>query len=401
MKIAPILLLLAAAACTYTPSYTGIRCGPDESCPDGYTCIQDHCYPVTEEPAEEVGQDGDAGVDDGDDAGADAEAGDASEDGDTGTDADAAADEGDQDACGGCPPQQYCDENAIPPACKRCEDPSHCGMECQPCAPGESCTNKNGTFCCFPPCGAENACELVLCGGRDYVCRAFFNPLRYDWNPVESNPPHWCRLHEGDGPDLDDLRCGDGNNLRYFCPWDGICEDGQCIHNPNLEERLHPCGAAFGCEGNSQAGHCRMHRKDGQSCQFNYDCESFCCSQDNNAQCIAYNESLCKIHTTLYWELIDLYTWVAKGTTDFHDINEWTFQGDDHGAKCTGDSACDSGHCRHFTVVGENRCEFDGCVDTPEADGIKATYFCPAGDHTQHMTFVTNQNPLPPSNACE
>ena len=64
MKIAPILLLLALAACTYNPSYTGIYCGPDDSCPDGYTCIQERCYPAVEEPTDEIGQDGDAGADD-------------------------------------------------------------------------------------------------------------------------------------------------------------------------------------------------------------------------------------------------------------------------------------------------------------------------------------------------
>ena len=82
-----------------------------------------------------------------------------------------------------------------------------------------------------------------------------------------------------------------------------------------------------------------MHRKNGEDCDFNYDCESFCCSQDNNAVCIAYNASQCKIHTTLYWEGLDLYTWSAKGTSDPHNINEWTFLSDDHGTKCTGDSA--------------------------------------------------------------
>ena len=400
MKTAPILLLLALAACTYTPSYTGIHCGPDDSCPNGYSCIQERCYPDTgepseEEPADEVGQDGDAGVVDGDDAYADLEDG----VNDGGADSDAPADQGDGDACGGCPPGQYCDENENPPACKRCEDPSHCGIECQPCAQGESCTSMSGTFCCLPPCGEGNVCEQVLCDGRNYVCRAFFNPLRYDWSPVVQDPPHWCRLSAGDGPILDDLRCKDGNNLQYDCPWDGSCESGQCVHNPAVE-RLHPCGAAFGCAGDQQAGHCRMHRKDGETCDFNYDCESFCCSHDNNAICIAYDEPKCKIPTTLYWEGLTLYTWRAKGTSDFHDINQWAFLHDDQGTKCTGDADCDSGHCRHWGVAGENRCDFDGCVNTPEADGIKSTYFCRMGNHTQHMTLVTNQNPVPPPDAC-
>ena len=394
MKLAPILVLLALVACTYTPRYTGINCGPDESCPDGYVCIQESCQqapeePSGEEPAEEVGQDGDAGMDDGADMPGD---------GDQATD-DGAADQGDE-GCGGCPPGQYCDENEIPPDCKRCEDPTHCGIDCQPCDPGESCNNMSGTFCCFPLCDASNLCELVSCGGRDFVCRAFFGPLRYDWNAVESNPPHWCRLSDAEGPILDDLRCRDGDYLQFYCPWDGICAGGLCVHNPAVE-RTHYCGGSFGCEGDQQAGHCRMHRQDGESCYFNYDCESFCCSQDNNAQCIAYNASLCKIHTTLYWDdVIYLYTWIAKGTTDFHDTDEWTDQADDQGAKCTGDAECDSGSCRHWISVGENRCEFDGCVNTANAAGIRSSYFCPLGDHTQHMTLVTNQNPVPPPGDC-
>jgi len=417
MRSAPLILLLALTACTYSPSYTGIHCGPGGSCPEGFTCIQDLCFPDQEEPAEEVSPDGDAGTDDAgtDDAGADDAGADAPGDGDPvpddiGRDAgdtpgdDAAPDAdggaGDDDACGGCPDDEYCDENANPPECKPCEDTTHCGIDCQPCAAGESCIDKNGTFCCFPPCSQDNLCQLVQCGGREYVCRAFFGPLSFDWNPVEINPPHWCRLSQADGPILDDLRCFDGNNLQYYCPWDGICADGQCIHNPAVE-RTHPCGLSFGCEGDSHAGHCRMHRKDYEDCTYNFDCESFCCSQDNNAQCIPYDAAQCKIHLTLYWEFTNLYTWIAKGTSDFHDINQWTFQGGEHGVKCTGDSDCDSGHCRNFTVAGENRCEFHTCVDAPEAADIKATYFCETGDHNLHITTMTNQNPVPPPDACD
>ncbi len=416
MKTAPIILLLALAACTYNPNYNGISCGPDDSCPYGYTCIQEHCYPDNgepsgEEPQEEIGPDGDGGADPGDPGGGDADGG--ADPGDPGAgDADGGADPGDPgagdadggagdgDACGGCPAGQYCDETANPPACKRCEDPSHCGIDCQPCNPGESCTSMNETFCCIPPCDETNLCQLVLCGGREYVCRAFFNPLRYDWNPVTLNPPHYCRLTDTPGPLLDDLRCKDGEYLQFYCPWDGICEDGQCVHNP-IAERTHYCGGAFGCEGDQQSGHCRMHRMDGQTCVFNYDCESFCCSQDNNSICIAYNEPQCKIPTTLYWELTSLYTFRAKGVSDFHDINQWTFLNGDHGTKCTGDADCDSGHCRHFTYVGENRCEFDSCVHEPEADDIKASYFCSEGNHTDHMDLVTNPSPLPPPDICD
>ena len=401
MRVAPFIILLALLmACTYNPSYTGINCGPEESCPNGYVCIQEHCYPEKDEPVDEVGPDGDAGTDD---AGADeigADDGGAGDDGGPGDDG-GGADEGGDTGCGGCPPGQYCDQTAVPPECKRCEDPTHCGVDCRPCAAGESCITRGGTFCCFPSCTEGNLCQLVNCGGRDYVCRAFFGPLRYDWNAIDQDPPHWCRLSAEDGPILDDLRCYDSGNLQYYCPWDGICSGGLCVHNP-MVERTHSCGAAFGCEGDAQSGYCRMHRKDGESCEFNFDCESFCCSQDNNAICIAYNAAQCKIHTTLYWEaIVNLYTWIAKGTTDFHDIDQWTFQGDDHGTKCTGDANCDSGHCRHFGAVGENRCEFDSCVNIPEAVDIKATYFCKTGNHTQHMTFVTNQNPVPPPDACD
>jgi hypothetical protein len=144
-----------------------------------------------------------------------------------------------------------------------------------------------------------------------------------------------------------------------------------------------------------------MHRKDGEGCTYNFDCESYCCSQQQNAECIAYNATQCKIHTTLYWEDFDLYTWFAIGSSDFHDMDEWTWQLDDHGTKCTGDSDCDSGRCRHFSSVGENRCDFQACVNSLEAVGIKSTYFCDTGDHAGHILFVTNQNPLPPANACD
>jgi hypothetical protein len=394
-----VLLALVFTACFDKVGGEGQPCNSHGQCQPGLVCNEyDRCVRPGAEEA-----DGDAGLDDGDgiteDGGADADA--ATDAGDySDAEPDASTDGGDEDMCGGCPEQHYCDESEVPPTCKRCEDTSHCGSDCLPCAAGESCTNMNGTFCCFPPCGETNVCELVSCGGEDYVCRAFFTPLRYDWNAVDSNPPHWCRLREADGPILDDLRCQDGENLRYYCPWDGICAAGQCIYNPQVE-RTHHCGASFGCEGDQQSGHCRMHRKDGQPCVFNYDCESFCCSQDNNPTCLAYDEPQCKIPTTLYWELPTLYTFLAKGESDLHDINQWTFLRNDHGTKCTGDSDCDSGHCRHFTYVGENRCEFADCVNDPEADDIKATYFCPEGNHTQHMTLVTNQTPLPPPDICD
>lgn len=354
MKAAPFILLLALMACTYTPRYTGITCGPNQSCPDGYMCIQNHCYPERDEPAEEIGPDGDAGTDD---VGADD--GGAGDDGTGGDDGGPGDDGGAGDDGGGA------------------DDAD-----------------------CFPACEEGNLCQLVNCGGVDYVCRAFFGPLRFDWHPTGSDPPHWCKLSDNPGPVLDTLRCTDGLNLQYDCPWDGMCSGGQCVHNPAVE-RTHFCGAAFGCAGDSQSGYCRTHRKEGESCDFNFDCESFCCSHANNAQCIAYNATQCKIHTTLYWEFTTLYTWIARGTSDFHDIDQWTYQGGENGTKCTGDSNCDSGHCRHFTIAGENRCDFDPCVDVPEAVDIKSSYFCRTGDHLQHMVFVTNQNPLPPPDACD
>jgi hypothetical protein len=352
MKTAPIILLLALAACTYNPSYTGIHCDfdSDEPCPKGYTCIGERCYPATEEPsaeepADEVGQDGDAGVNDGDgDAGGD----DGNADGGT----DAPADEGNGDA-----------------------------------------------HCSFPPCGQDNACELVPCDDRDYVCKAFFNPeLHYDWSPADQNPPHLCRLSDANGPNLDTFRCKDGNNLQYDCPWDGYCESEQCIHNPNVE-RLHPCGATYGCAGDQQAGHCRMHRKDGEDCQFNYDCESYCCTRDDSAVCIAYDESRCKFHTTLCWKRM-WHTCSAKGSSNPHNIDEWTFFNGDQCTVCTDGSDCDSGHCRYIIGIGKYRCWFDSCVSCCEDADIKATYFCPSGDHTQHMTNVTNQDPEPSQDAC-
>lgn len=403
-----VLPLFVFTACVDLVGGEGQPCNKHGLCQPGLVCNEDNrcVMPVVDDT------DGDAGLDDGDiavgdedgtteDGGADADADGATEAGDDSVaDADASTDGGEEDACGGCPVQQYCDGNETPPVCKRCEDLSHCGSDCLPCAAGENCMSMGGAFCCFPSCSETNPCELVHCGGQDYVCRAFFSPLRYDWNPVDSNPPHWCRLSEADGPILDDLRCKDGNYLQYYCPWDGICSGGQCVNNPQVE-RTHACGASFGCEGDQQAGHCRMHRKNGETCLFNYDCESFCCSQDNNAACIAYNASLCKIHTTLYWEAVSLYTWIAKGTSAPHNIDEWTSQVDDHGSICTDDSDCDSGHCRHWTPVNENRCEFDSCVTTPEAVNIRASYFCLVGDHVQHMTLVTNQAPLPPAESCQ
>lgn len=395
MRVAPFIMLLALVACTYNPKYDGITCGPNGSCPEGYSCFNNHCLPTPdgmpdEEPAEEAVHDGDAGTDDvgADDGGGDD--GGAGDDGSTG-------DDGGDSGCGGCPAGQYCNAGT----CEPCQVDTHCGTGCQPCAAGESCVDRSGTFCCFSACDENSLCALTSCNGVQYVCRAFFGPLRYDWNPVNTDPPHWCRLSTEDGPILDDLRCRDSANLQYYCPWDGMCSSGQCVPNPTFE-RLHYCGPAFGCQGDSQSGYCRMHRNNGESCTYNFDCESYCCSRDNSAQCIAYNATQCKIHTTLYWEaVVNLYTWIAKGTTDFHDIDQWTFQGGDAGTICAGAADCDSGLCRNFVAIGEKRCEFDTCVNTPEADGIKTSYFCTTGDHAGHILFVTNQNPLPPPNACD
>jgi len=64
---------LGLAACDYSPSYDGTRCGADGACPDGYTCVaevgQDVCRPagLVEEPDGEDGGDGQDGSDEVDD----------------------------------------------------------------------------------------------------------------------------------------------------------------------------------------------------------------------------------------------------------------------------------------------------------------------------------------------
>jgi len=399
-------------SCVYDPSYNGAACGQGDKCPTGYSCVAGHCLADADEPAVDADAD-DAGGDyadesiDAGDEGSDAgdegsDTGD--EDMDAADDVVDAGDEGgdDQQPCGGACSIQgsggiYCDTTSN--TCKQCHNNEHCGDSCASCAVDAPCTNMSGDYCCQPVCDAARACEILFCG-HDWVCRITeFNPDKYEW--TSQGLPFYCKLSEDPGPVSAWMSCMDENHLRYYCPYDGLCDGGTCAPNPGQDvAKSHDCGAIFGCDPASSS--CRTHMKDGQPCQFNFDCESFCCSRDQNATCITYDAGSCKIFTTQYWDYLTDYTWTAN-TDDpatRHDLASWSRSDGHNGAHCDHDRECDSGYCRWFASVTDDRCDFQGCVDVGDATKIRETYFCPTGDHAQHMAVVTNGDPVPLVNDC-
>jgi hypothetical protein len=188
------------------------------------------------------------------------------------------------------------------------------------------------------------------------------------------------------------------DQLLYYCPWGGTCnEDGTCQPDPGYAY-THDCGAMFGCDQD----HCRMHRTVGQACEFNFDCESYCCSREANAVCLdGSDQARCKIPTAFYREILDEYTWHAlpqDAQGDPHNLDQWWWEGGDHAAECNSDDQCDTGDCHDFDIVGDRyRCRLPSCIGSTEASDIRGKYFCDSAEqgHQAHINVVTNQAPLP------
>ncbi len=401
-----VLIGWLAPSCVYDPTYEGTHCGPGASCPSGYSCdpVAKVCTksPIDEPDPGEPDPDGgdDGGLDGGDDGGVDA----ADEGGDDGgvDAADEGGDEsgdesGDQDPCGGCARGQWCDEGSG--QCQACNDPTHCGEDCLECQAGETCNNLGvDGFCCQPACEYATACTRLDCNGNTWLCKAGFNPLTYAWVDLASAGSMFCALADTDGIVAEHYACDPQNadRLRYWCPWGGTChEDGTC--KPDATYALsHDCGALYGCD----ADHCRMHRKVGQACEFNFDCDSFCCSRDASPLCLdRSNPDLCKISDAFYRENFTDYTWHTRpqdAGADPHDIDQWWWEGGDHATECSVDADCDTGDCHDFTM-GPVRCRLPGCLSDTEAATIKAQYFCDSAElgHQAHINVVTNQAPWP------
>jgi hypothetical protein len=402
------LLIASGPGCVYAPAYNGTLCEDNGDCPPGYTCFSERCFKDDseinlEEPNEEINLDADGGPDTGDDGGQPADDGGQPgddgglDDGDQGEDGgadDAGADEG---PCGGCPGGYYCNEGSG--TCHPCELDEHCGEDCFDCtSESKTCTEFDGNFCCLGACAFENGCQLVQCEDVGVICRSTDFVPTFEWTRDNVGLPHYCLLSDQAGPIPETYSCFDDENLRFSCPWDGLCDAGLC--DDQLAERTHNCGQAWGCD--PAIGACRTFFKIGTSCSFNYDCDSFCCSRDQTATCIAFDQGACKIFDTQYNENLTLYTWTAYDAQNPHDINSWGWAGGHNGPSCTHDRDCDSGHCRDF-LSGGKHCGFQGCVDDPEASGIKSTYFCPSGGHSAHIDFVTNEEEdrFPASTRCD
>lgn len=419
-KTLSIFFALCLTACAFDPVYEGSHCGPGLSCPEGYTCDDSTktCKRSSQEPVPNDAQDAglDAGqaddspgTDDQADAGGDNnDGGDfSSEDSDS---TDGQNDAGQQDAgdespadegpCGGCSSNQWCDVEDN--TCKPCNDPDHCGATCEPCQEGQTCSNVGaGGFCCLGTCDLSTACAREQCGSYTWICKASFNPLAYSWVDLATVNALFCALSDQDGIVQDAYQC-DPNDERYllfFCPWGGTCQDNsQCEADADYGNR-HLCGESFGCD----TDHCRMHYKDGMTCQYNFDCESFCCQRGDSPTCTTPDgtRSQCRISTTFYKEGVTKYSWHTlpqDSNTDPHTISAWWWAHDsDHPAQeCANDSDCDTGDCSNFTGVGK-RCKFPSCMPNTEADTIKAHYFCDSAeqDHDAHINVVTNLDPLP------
>jgi len=381
-------------SCVYDPAYNGTLCESNGDCPPGYSCTAYRCYLDNdevnlEEPSEEVSLDADgepdAGHDGGLDGGDDGSLDDGDQTGDDGQDGgsdDAGADEG---PCGGCIEGYYCNEGSG--TCHPCQVDEHCGEACVDCV-GGSCTEFDGNFCCLGDCTYANGCQLVQCEDVGVICRSIDFVPNYAWTRDNVDLPHYCLLSDQAGPVAGSYACFDDEYLRFSCPWDGLCNTGGCVDQ--IVERTHTCGQAWGCDQSS--GLCRTYLKNDQSCAFNFDCDSFCCSRDQNGSCIAFDQSACKIYETQFTDLFDLYTWTAYNAQNPHDLSLWSRADGHNGPSCTHDRECDSGNCRYFVSVLEDRCDFHDCVDDPGAGNIRNTYFCPSGDHATHVDLVTNQD---------
>ncbi len=417
-KTGSIFLALYLAGCVYDPVYEGTHCGPGSTCPEGYIC-DDTTKICTKSSTEAASNDGqDAGEDAGQaddsnitdqilDAGSD-------ENGDTqnatpdegdlqdGQGNDDAADESpaDQDPCGGCGPGHWCDESGN--SCKPCNDLTHCGTSCQPCDDGQTCSNVgDGGFCCLGACDFSTACKRQQCDSSTLICKASFNPLSYSWVELSDGSALFCALSDQDGivAGADQCDPDDSNYLLVFCPWGGTCgDDQQCAPDVSYGTP-HLCGPSFGCD----TDHCRMHYQNGVSCQFNFDCESFCCQRGDNPTCASPDgtRSNCRLSTTFYKEGATKYSWHTlpqNSDTDPHDISAWWWShNSEHPAEeCSTDSDCDTGDCHDFSGIG-NRCRFPNCMPNTEADTIRSHYFCNSNelDHTGHINVVTNQDPYP------
>jgi hypothetical protein len=423
-RVMAILLLLAAAGCRYLPAYQGAACADREPrCPPGLVCLEGRCLPPPDERTdgadagkEEVPVAGDESPPGGEDASfdesseEDAFAGDQSADGGDGEDAEGDQIPADQDACGGsCPEGYFC--NAASGTCLPCNTPDHCGQSCVACSDGEQCLELSGEYCCRGECSGESACRVVSCGLSGWICSLVFNPEEsWKWQEI-TGKAYFCTLNPPDQPGHsvpveETFRCSESDPtlLEFFCTYDGACAEGSC-RALAAARKAHNCGTQFGCDPQRQR--CRRHKKDGESCRFNFDCESFCCSRQQSAVCItpsSSNRSECKIATTEYtrWEggWLQDFTWVAFSEQDPHDINSWNRLDGHSGDSCQQDFDCDSGDCGNYS----KKCRFANCLDDMSSSAIRNKYFCPAGvgdgSSAVYIPTVTNNDPLPQDDDC-
>ena len=391
LAVLSVWLVCSAPGCVYNPNYDGIYCAPGsaEPCPNGFTCEPDRKICVKEDDTE-PGPDGDGGTDADDDGGEDG-----GDDGGPGDGDDGGPDDGDDGGpddgddggpadlgpCGGCSDDEWCDE--ADGTCKACDSTERCGSGCVGCQAGENCIDSGADgFCCQPECGYPNACSRLTCNDRTYLCmETDFNPLTYAWIPLDGAGDRlFCALSDQDGI-LDELyQCNPQNaaELLYFCPWGGSCnEDGTCQPDVANSAYVQPCGSQWGCD----VDHCQTHLREGESCLFNYDCESFCCSRDAAAVCLdGNNRDLCKISTSLFIVtlLLNVDVFEASGEPDPHDLSAWVSYDSNVSPICENDQECDSGLCRTFYAEGilEDRCELASCVNLTDVQTMRDTYFC-------------------------
>lgn len=415
------LYIAAVVGCRYAPGYEGAACAASEPrCPAGLVCLEGRCLPPPEGISEEP--DGGPVADEppppGDDPGP-AEAQDAIVDsGEDGADGLPAADGSDADDGGeepsdgrncqaSCPQGYYCDAQTN--TCMPCNNREHCGNECISCAVDEQCLELSGAFCCRGRCSFERACREAPCATSGWICSLVFNPQEaWEWKAMGSGN-YFCTLLEPDTPGHsvpveDTFRCSENNSalLEFFCTYDGACTGGSC-RPLAAAKKTHGCGPQFGC--NPSLSRCRLHKKDGESCRFNYDCESFCCSRTAQAVCttpVSPERRECKIATTEYVRYEDWwwrdFTFIAFNAENPHDISRWNRISGHHGTDCNNNIDCDSGNCNR------GECEFNDCVGDKDIANIRKRYFCSAnigdGNTSTYTPTVTNNDPLPRDDDC-